>query len=87
MTTELLIEAKKNLMQKKGNEEYNSLLPEMLNMIDEMYPGIPLYNFPSEEECPDLGEYNVHYDRAGFEVFRRDHSERQNNVINGSIVK
>lgn len=91
MTIELLDEARKNFNNKLGNEEHGSLLPQMLDMIDTMYPGIPLYNFPlSKEECPDLSEYNVHYSRDEFAKFMRNHEQRQTleaEVVNNQIVR
>ena len=88
MVMEFLNESKKNLIQKKGSGEFDSLLPSMQEMISKMY-SIPLYNFVTDlNQCPDLEGYNVHYDSSKFKEFLNSYNEKNvNDLSNNSMVR
>lgn len=77
MAMELLDKANKNFEQKQGMEEHSSLLPEIQDMISQMYSKIEEYNYVLDGNLlPDLGEYNVHYDSLKFRALAQSLSER-----------
>lgn len=73
---ELLDKANKNFYNKQGSEEYESVIPEMQDMIDRMYSNIPSYNYYGIDEMPNLSSFNVNYTKESFNEFEKNFVER-----------
>lgn len=74
---EFIDKVNSNFYSKLTADEYNSCLPELEDMLDQMYT-IPDYYFYLKEEEIDvnLESYNTHYSKEGFELFQANYSER-----------
>ncbi len=80
MAMELLDVANKNFSEKLGSEEHSSLLPEMQNMIMNMY-SIEKYNFVFDERLlPNLDGYNISYDGAKLKAVEQSFLQKSSGV-------
>jgi len=76
--------ARKNREMKFGSMEYNSLLPDLQIMINNMYGKlIPSFNYVTDSHlCPNLESYNVHYNDEDFKEFNNKlFGKKENNVV------
>lgn len=74
---EFLDKSNKNFYNKQGSAEYSSMIPEIQDMIDQMYKNIPSYNYYNIDEMPNLDSYNVNYSSEAFKLFEKNFNERR----------
>lgn len=79
---EFLNKANKNFYNKQSSSEYNSITPELQEMISQMYSDIPKYYYYTIDEMPNLSSYNVSYSKEEFENFERSFDENVSSLGN-----
>lgn len=83
---EFLDKANKNFYNKQGSEEYESLIPEMQDIIDRMFKNIPAYNYYNIDEMPNLSSFNVSYTANSFKEFEKNYQSRHSEIENAQVM-